>query len=105
MADPIVMILGFNGDPDDLREHFERARRLWIEAQEGDYGRPVLYVACKTHEGIAIVTGWETDAAHKAFARGMRSQLKAVGMSRPDRHEHLRIETLGWDDRGVALPG
>jgi hypothetical protein len=38
-------------------------------------------------------------------ARGMGSQLKAVGMSRPDRHEHLRVETLGWDDRGIALPG
>jgi hypothetical protein len=35
----------------------------------------------------------------------MGSQLKAVGISRPDRHEHLRVEMLGWDDRGIALPG
>jgi hypothetical protein len=63
MADPIAAIIRFSGDPDDLFERFERARRLWIEAQDGDYSRPAFYAACKTDEGIVIVNGWETDAA------------------------------------------
>jgi hypothetical protein len=97
MADPIAVIIRFNGDPDVLLERFERARRLWIEAQDGEYRRPTFYAACRTDEGIAIVNGWESDAAHRAFAHQMRPHLEAVGMGRPDRHEHLRIERLGWD--------
>jgi hypothetical protein len=37
MADPVAVIIRFNGDPDELFERFERARRLWIDAQDGDY--------------------------------------------------------------------
>jgi hypothetical protein len=36
MADPITVIIRFNGDQDELLERFERARRLWIDAQRGD---------------------------------------------------------------------
>lgn len=94
---PIALIVRFDGDPDDLFERFERARQLWIDAQDDDYSRPALYAACKTDEGIVIVSGWETDADHQAFGRRMGPHLKAVGMGRPDRHEHLRIAKLGWD--------
>ena len=37
MADPIAVIIRFSGEPDDLLERFEQARRLWIEAQDADY--------------------------------------------------------------------
>jgi hypothetical protein len=37
MSDPIVVIVRFSGDPDDLFERFERARRLWSESQDDDY--------------------------------------------------------------------
>lgn len=97
MADPIAVIIRFDGDPDDLLQRFERARRLWIEAQEDDYERPLIYAACKTGEGVAVVTGWQTDAAHRAFAHQMRAHLEAVGMGMPDAHEHLWIAKLGWD--------
>jgi hypothetical protein len=97
MSDPIAVILRVNGDADDLLERFERARRLWIEAQSDDDNRPLFYAACRTHDGIVIVTGWETDADHKAFGRGMGEHLRAVGMGRPDAHEHLSIAMLGWD--------
>ena len=60
MADPLAVIIRFNGDPDDLIDRFERARRLWTEAQDGDYDQPVFYAACKTDDGIAIVTAWDT---------------------------------------------
>jgi hypothetical protein len=61
-ADPVAVIIRFNGDPDKLFERFERARRLWIDAQDGEYDPPAFYAACKTDEGIVVVTGWETDA-------------------------------------------
>jgi hypothetical protein len=98
VADPIAVIIRFSGDPDELFERFERARRLWIEGQDGDYDRPAFYAACKTEEGIAIVSGWETDAARKAFAHRMGPYLGAAGIRKLDHHhEHLRIEKLGWD--------
>jgi hypothetical protein len=97
MADPIAVIVRFNGDADELFERFERARRLWVEAQEGDYSPPAFYAVCKTDEGIVIVDGWETDEAHKAFGRRMEPHLEAVGMGGPDDLEHLWIEKLGWD--------
>jgi hypothetical protein len=98
MADPAAVIIRFNGDPDDLFERFERARRLWIEAQTGEYDPPAFYAACKTDEGIVVVNGWETDAAHWAFAHRMGPFLEAVGMRKAGHsHEHLRIERLGWD--------
>ncbi len=97
MADPIVVIIRFSGDPEDLLERFERARQMWIEAQGGDYERPVFYAACKTDEGIAIVSGWETAVAHRAFGQGLHPHIDAAGMSRPDRIERMRIAKLGWD--------
>jgi hypothetical protein len=97
VADPIAVVLRFNGEADDLFERFERARRLWIEAQDADHTPPAFYAACKTDDGIVIVTGWQTDAAHKAFGRTMSSCLELVGMGPPDHHEHLAIQRLGWD--------
>jgi hypothetical protein len=97
MPDPIAMIIRFNGDPDDLFERFETARRLWIEAQNGEYRRPIFYAACKTHDGIAIINGWESEADHQAFGRRMGPHLHAAGIGHPDQHEHLAIEKLGWD--------
>ena len=97
MADPLAVIIRFSGDPDDLLERFERARRLWIDAQAGDYERPVIYAACKTEDAIAIVTGWETAVAHRAFGQGLHSQIAAAGMAMPDQIERMRIERLGWE--------
>ena len=47
--------------------------------------------------GIVIVNGWESEAAHQAFAHRMGPHLEAVGMGMPDHLEHLWIEKLGWD--------
>lgn len=96
-ADPIAVIVRFSGDPDDLLERFERARRQWIEAQEGDYERPIFYAAGRTDDGIAVVNAWGTEAAHEAFGHGLRPHLEAVGMERPDRLDRMRIGRLGWD--------
>jgi hypothetical protein len=38
----LAVIIRFKGDPDDLLERFERARQMWIEAQDGDYEPPAL---------------------------------------------------------------
>ena len=97
MADPITVIIRFTGEPDDLLERFEKARRRWIEAQDGDHERPLFYAACRTDDGIAIVNAWETAAAHRAFGHGIHSHVEAVGMRRPDHIERLRIKRLGWD--------
>jgi hypothetical protein len=70
MTEPIAVIIRFSGDPDDLLDRFERARQLWIEAQDGDYERPVFYAGCKTDDGIAIAGAWESAVAHCAFRSG-----------------------------------
>jgi hypothetical protein len=97
MADAIAVIVRFDGNPDDLFERFERARRLWIGSQPDDYARPIFYAACKTNDGIVIVNGWQTEADHNAFGRHMGPHLLAVGLERPRMHEHLRIEKPAWD--------
>jgi hypothetical protein len=97
MADPIAVIIRFSGDPDDLLERFERARRLWIEAQGGDYERPVFYAACRTDDGIAIVNCWKSAVAHRAFGQGLHPHIDEVGLPQPDQIERMRIETLSWD--------
>jgi hypothetical protein len=96
MSDPITMIVRFSGDPDDLLDRFEKARRLWIEAQDDDYKRPVFHAVCRTGDGIVVINGWETTADHRAFGRRMAPHLQAVGLGRADKHEHLSIEKLGW---------
>jgi len=98
MTDPIAVIIRFTGDPDDLLDRFERARQLWIEEQDSDYARPAFYAVASTDEGIAVITGWESDAAHIAFAHGMGRHLAAVGLRQPDHHhEHLQLRKLGRD--------
>lgn len=97
MPDPIAVIIRFSGDSDDLLERFERARRSWVEAQEGDYERPVFYAACKTDAGIAIVGGWQTAVAHRAFGQELHRHIGAVGIGAPAQIERMRIEKLGWD--------
>jgi len=42
MSDPIAVIMRFHGDPADLIDRFERARRLWIDAQGEGYGPPLF---------------------------------------------------------------
>jgi hypothetical protein len=98
MTHSIAVIVRFTGDPNDLLERFERARRLWIDAQGDDYARPVFYATCRTDDGITVINAWETEADHDAFGRRLGPHLQAVGLGRPDQHEHLRIEKLGWTE-------
>lgn len=97
MADPIAVTIRFTGDPDDLLERFERARQLWIKAQGADYERPLFYAACRTDDGIAIVSCWESAVAHRAFGQGLHAHIDAMGMGAPDQIERMPIGKLGWD--------
>jgi hypothetical protein len=97
MADPIAVIIRFSGDPDDLLERFERARQMWIEAEDGDYERPAFYAVCKTNDGIVIVSGWQTAVAHRAFGQGLHPHIAAVGMGTPDQIERMQVAKLGWN--------
>ena len=99
MSEPVAVILRFKGDPHDLLERFEQARRSWIEDQDDGYSPPPLFALCATQEGITVITGWETDEDHKAFAHGMGPHLERAGASKLDGHEHLRIAKLGWSPR------
>ena len=96
-AEPLTLIARFAGDPDDLLERFETARRLWIEAQSDDYHRPIFYAACRADDGIAVISVWRSDADHQAFGRQMGPYLQDAGLGRPDQHEHLHVEQLGWE--------
>ena len=97
MADPLAVIIRFRGDPDDLLERFERARRMWIEAQDDDYERPIFYAACKTDEGIAVVTGWETAVGHRAFGEHLHPMIEAAGLGAPESIKRMRIERSEWE--------
>lgn len=97
MADPIAVIIRFSGDSDDLLERFERARRLWVEAQDGDYERPLFYAACRTDEGIAVVSAWQTAIAHRAFGQQLHAHIDAVGIDPPGQIERMRIDKPAWD--------
>lgn len=97
MADPIAVTIRFRGDHDDLFERFERARQAWVEAQDDDYERPLFYAACKTDEGIAIVSVWESVIAHRAFGQGLHPHIDEVSMGTPEQVERMRIGKLGWD--------
>jgi hypothetical protein len=97
MPDPIAVIIRFSGDPDDLLERFERARRMWIEGQESDYERPLFYAACRTNGGIAIVNVWRTPVAHRAFGQALHGHIDAVGLGPPEQIERIPIRKLGWD--------
>jgi len=97
MAVPIVVVIRFKGDSQDLLARFETARQRWIETQDGDYERPTFHAVCKTEDGIAVVNGWESAVAHRAFGEGIAPHIAAVGMEGPDHIEHMRVERLGWD--------
>jgi heme-degrading monooxygenase HmoA len=96
MSKPLAVIMRFAGDPEELLERFERARRLWIEAQDSGYEPPVFYAACRTDEGIAIVSGWESAAAHRAFGQGLHRHIETAGLNMPTGIERMRIEQLDW---------
>lgn len=98
MADPIVVIIRFNGDPDELLKKFEQARRSWIADQQPDYERPLFYATCRTDEGIAVVSGWETATAHRAFGQGLHPHIHSVGIGPPDQIERLWVKDLGWGE-------
>jgi hypothetical protein len=97
MADPLAVIIRFRGDPEDLLERYERARQRWADAVGDDYERPVFYAACRTDDGIAIVTGWQSAPAHRVFGQLLHPHIDAVGLSPPDQIERMRIAKLGWD--------
>jgi len=97
VAVPIAVIIRFSGDPDDLLERFERARRMWVEAQDADHERPIFYAACSTDEGIAIFNVWNNAQAHRAFGQGLHPHFQALGLGLPEEIERLRIEQLGWE--------
>ena len=97
MATQLAVIIRFTGDSDDLLERFERVRQRWIADQDGDYERPAFYAACRTDDGIAIVSGWETASGHRAFGQGLHAHLDAVGMSAPTAIQRMKVGTLGWE--------
>jgi heme-degrading monooxygenase HmoA len=96
VSNPIAVILRFSGDPDDLLQSFEQARKSWTEAQGNGYNPPIFFATCKADEGIVLVTGWEAEEDHKAFRKQMMPCLHAAGVGRPTAHEQLEITWLGW---------
>jgi hypothetical protein len=97
MADPLAVVIRFKGDVEELSEACERLRRAWIDAQDGDYDRPLFYAVCRTREGIEILSAWSTTAAHRAFGQGLHTGIEAAGMPMPDEIERMPIVKLGWD--------
>ncbi|MBS1895352.1 MAG: hypothetical protein JST59_28970 [Actinobacteria bacterium] len=79
MPDPVAMILHLAGDPDEVLERFEEARRPWIAAEGDGYDPPAFYAACRTQDGI-VVSAWDSEEAHSRFGRGIRPHLKAAGL-------------------------
>jgi hypothetical protein len=97
MSKRLTVIIRFNGDPDDLLERFERARRLWIADQDADYERPEFFAVCRPGDGIAILSTWDAAIAHRAFGQGLHRHIEAAGLRVPAAIERLQVEKLGWD--------
>jgi hypothetical protein len=97
VGDPLAVTIRWRGDPDELLDRFERARESWIAAQDGEYARPLFYAACRSDEGIAIVSVWENARAHRAFGQGLHAHIDGAGLGPPDRIERMPVERLGWD--------
>lgn len=97
MPNPIAVLLRFSGDPEDLLDRFEQARKSWTETQDDPYNAPAFFAICKAEDGIVLVTGWEAEEDHKAFRKQMMPRLQEAGIGRPKAHEHLAIARLGWD--------
>jgi len=97
MAVPIATIIRFKGDPDDLLERFDQAQRRWLDTAGAEVERPLFHATCRTDDGIAIVSAWETAVGHRSFGEGIAPHVAAVAMGRPDRIERMRIDRLGWD--------
>jgi hypothetical protein len=97
MADALLVIIRFTGDPGDLADRVERARQLWIEAQQADYERPTFYAVCRSGDGIAIVSCWDSASAHRAFGQGLHTHIEAAGLGMPEQIERMRVVRVGWD--------
>jgi hypothetical protein len=97
MSSSIALILRFSGDPDELVERFEQARKSWIEAQGKRYSPPIFFATCRAEDGVVLLAGWEAEEDHKAFRKQMMPYLHAAGLDRPTGHEQLGIARLGWD--------
>jgi hypothetical protein len=93
----IAVIIRFKGDADDLLTRFEEARRNWMAAQGDDYERPTFYAACRADDGIAVLSGWDSAAGHRAFGQGLHQFIHEAGLPEPDQIERLRIESFGWE--------
>jgi hypothetical protein len=103
MPERVATIIRFDGDPENLLQRFELARRSWVDAHEG-YEPPVFYAICKTENetGIVVIFAWNTDADHEAFGKRMAVHLRSAGMGRPNHRERLPIANLGWTETSAT---
>jgi hypothetical protein len=83
MASLLAVLIHFEGEPDELLERFERARRRGVEAQEDSYDAPAFYAACSGTTASSCVTR----------RRGGYRWLETEGSSSPRRASSIRRGT------------
>jgi hypothetical protein len=79
MAEPVMVILRFAGDVDEVLPRWELAVQLWQE--------------------LVVVNVFATDQDHLNFGQSMGGPMAAVGLTDPFAGlEHLPVRKLDWDD-------
>ena len=100
---PVVTLMRFTGDPDELeakvREHVEPvSNRL-----SPKHGR-LASILARTDEGIVVINLWETEEGRQAMSAEpeIQAAVGGAGLPRPE-HEVLEVLGVGLSDRIASL--
>ena len=98
MAEPVMVILRFAGDVEEVRPRWEQAVKLWQEQFGSEYRLPATIVAEGENGELVVVNVFATDQDHLNFGQNMGGPMAAVGVTEPFASlEHLRVRRIDWD--------
>ena len=88
---PVMVMIRYAGDPDELFSKWERAVELWQEEFGERFVAPETIVS-RSESGteLVVVNVFPDDEAHTNFGRNLGGPLEAVGLSQPVL-EHLEV--------------
>jgi hypothetical protein len=99
MAEPVMVIIRFAGDVDEVLPRWEQAVKLWQEQFGSEYRLPATVVAEGESGGLVVVNVFATDQDHLNFGQNMGGPMAAVGLTGPFAAlEHLPVRKIDWDE-------
>ena len=95
---PVMVMIRYAGDPDELFPKWERALGLWKQEFGDRFTAPDTIVARgENGKDLVVVNVFADDEAHTNFGRNLGGRLDTVGLSAPalEHLEVLRIDFSG----------